>query len=60
MPMIPNAVEAVFPGKVRVEQPNLAVAKGAVVYSTSSCEEFFLEPAPEDITDGGPWIPGNQ
>ena len=57
MPMIPNAVEAVFPGKVRVEQPNLAVAKGAVVYSTSSCEEFFLEPAPEDITDGGPWIP---
>ena len=57
MPMIPNAVEAVFPGKVRVEQPNLAVAKGAVVYSTSSCEEFFLEPASEDITDGGPWIP---
>ena len=57
MPMIKNAVEAVFPGKVRVEQPNLAVAKGAVVYSTSSCEEFFLEPASEDITDGGPWIP---
>lgn len=56
MPMIPNAVEAVFPGKVRVEQPNLAVAKGAVVYSTSSCEEFFSDPAPEDITDGGPWI----
>lgn len=57
MPMIKNAVEAVFPGKVRVEQPNLAVAKGAVVYSASSCEEFFLEPASEDITDGGPWIP---
>ena len=57
MPMIKNAVEAVFPGKVRVEQPNLAAAKGAVVYSTSSCEEFFLEPASEDITDGGPWIP---
>ena len=57
IPMIKNAVEAVFPGKVRVEQPNLAVAKGAVVYSTSSCEEFFLEPASEDITDGGPWIP---
>ena len=57
MPMIPNAVEAVFPGKVRVEQPNLAVAKGAVVYSNSSCEEFFLDPASEDITDAGPWIP---
>ena len=57
MPMIKNAVEAVFPGKVRVEQPNLAVAKGAVVYSTSSCEEFFLESASEDITDEGSWIP---
>lgn len=31
MPMIKNAVEAVFPGKVRVEQPNLAVAKGAAL-----------------------------
>ena len=31
MPMIKNAVEALFPGKVRVEQPNLAVAKGAAL-----------------------------
>lgn len=31
MPMIKNAVEEVFPGKVRVEQPNLAVAKGAAL-----------------------------
>ena len=31
MPMIRNAVEALFPGKVRVEQPNLAVAKGAAL-----------------------------
>lgn len=33
MPMIKNAVEALFPGKVRVEQPNLAVAKGAALYA---------------------------
>ena len=31
MPMIKAAVEGVFPGKVRVEQPNLAVAKGAAL-----------------------------
>lgn len=31
MPMIKNAVEGIFPGKVRVEQPNLAVAKGAAL-----------------------------
>ena len=31
MPMIKNAVESLFPGKVRVEQPNLAVAKGAAL-----------------------------
>lgn len=58
MPMIKNAVDLVFPGKVRVDQPNLAVAKGAVVYSNIPCEEkcpswMFLE----DITDGHPWQP---
>jgi molecular chaperone DnaK (HSP70) len=31
MPMVKSAVEAVFPGKVRVEQPDLAVAKGAAL-----------------------------
>ena len=31
MPMIKNAVEAMFPGKVRVEDPDLAVAKGAAL-----------------------------
>jgi molecular chaperone DnaK (HSP70) len=31
MPMVKAAVEAVFPGKVRVEQPDLAVAKGAAL-----------------------------
>ncbi len=31
MPMVRNAVEALFPGKVRIEQPNLAVGKGAAL-----------------------------
>ncbi len=31
MPMVKSAVEEIFPGKVRVEQPNLAVAKGAAL-----------------------------
>lgn len=31
MPMIKDAVEAVFPNKVRVEDPDLAVAKGAAL-----------------------------
>ena len=31
MPMIRTAVEAMFPGKVRVEDPDLAVAKGAAM-----------------------------
>ncbi len=31
MPMIKAAVEGVFPGKIRVEQPDLAVAKGAAL-----------------------------
>lgn len=31
MPMIRSAVENRFPGKTRVEQPNLAVAKGAAI-----------------------------
>jgi molecular chaperone DnaK (HSP70) len=31
MPMVQAAVEGLFPGKVRVEQPDLAVAKGAAL-----------------------------
>lgn len=33
MPMIKTAVEKLFPGKVRIDQPNLAVAKGAALYA---------------------------
>ncbi len=33
MPMILQAVEALFPGKVKVHDPDLAVAKGAALYA---------------------------
>ena len=39
MPMIRNAVEALFPGKTRVEQPNLAVAKGAAISAALELNE---------------------
>ncbi len=42
MPMIKNAVEAVFPGKVRVEQPNLAVAKGAALSAALEWNERIV------------------
>jgi molecular chaperone DnaK (HSP70) len=45
MPMIRSAVEAIFPGRIRVEQPDLVVAKGAallaaVVWNESTREEI--------------------
>jgi molecular chaperone DnaK (HSP70) len=39
MPMIKAAVEGVFPGKVRIEQPDLAVAKGAALYAATEWNE---------------------
>ena len=43
MPMIKNAVEALFPGKVRVEQPNLAVAKGAALSAAIEWNERLAD-----------------
>ena len=43
MPMIKNAVEALFPGKVRVEQPNLAVAKGAALSAALEWNERLAD-----------------
>lgn len=55
MPMIKNAVEAVFPGKVRVEQPNLAVAKGAALSAAiewnETIKKLIEEPSPSPIPD---------
>ena len=57
MPMIRNAVETVFPGKVRIEQPNLAVAKGAALSAAIEWNERIAElkkkqERGETITDG--------
>lgn len=41
MPMIKNAVESLFPGKVRVEEPNLAVAKGAALSAATEWNEIM-------------------
>lgn len=43
MPMIRNAVEGLFPGKVRVEQPNLAVAKGAALSAAIEWNERIVD-----------------
>lgn len=51
MPMIKNAVEALFPNKVRVEQPHLAVAKGAALSAACEYNERLLN-IQEKITQG--------
>ncbi|SCW45758.1 Molecular chaperone DnaK (HSP70) [Ruminococcaceae bacterium YRB3002] len=57
MPMIKNAVEALFPGKVRVEQPNLAVAKGAALAAALEWNERILN-GENPIPDGKPGLAG--
>lgn len=49
MPMIRNAVEARFPGKVQIEDPDRAVAKGAAICASMLVEEAEgSAPAPVD------------
>lgn len=49
MPMIRNAVEARFPGKVQIEDPDRAVAKGAAICASMLVEEAEgSSPAPAD------------
>jgi len=43
MPMVKTAVEGLFPGKVRVEQPDLAVAKGAALAAATEWNERILK-----------------
>jgi molecular chaperone DnaK (HSP70) len=43
MPMIRSAVEAIFPGRIRVEQPDLAVAKGAALAAAVEWNESIRE-----------------
>lgn len=48
MPMIKTAVDAMFPGKVRVEDPDLAVAKGAALAAAIEWNERL-----QTIASGG-------
>lgn len=43
MPMIREAVETMFPTKVRLEDPDLAVAKGAALKAAIECVERVME-----------------
>lgn len=58
MPMIRNAVEARFPGKVQIEDPDRAVAKGAAIRASILVEETKEgvpspePPKPEEETGG--------
>jgi molecular chaperone DnaK (HSP70) len=58
MPMVKAAVEGLFPGKVRVEQPDLAVAKGAALAAAIEWNERIQkrldgEEAPSDFSRNG-------
>lgn len=55
MPMIRNAVEARFPGKVQIEDPDRAVAKGAAICASMLVEEAeggASAPTPDPIGEG--------
>lgn len=56
MPMIINAVEAKFPGKVQQHDPDQAVAKGAAIYASMLVEEVD-NPAQGETTSGGATFP---
>jgi len=48
MPMVKTAVETLFPGKVRFEQPDLAVAKGAALAAAVEFNEQIKRLIAED------------
>ena len=52
MPMIINAVEEKFPGKVQQHDPDQAVAKGAAIYASMLVEEVDSPAAQEAETSG--------
>ena len=53
MPMIIEAVEGRFPGKVQQHDPDQAVAKGAAIYASMLVEEVDNPSAQGDETSGG-------
>ncbi len=52
MPMIINAVEEKFPGKVQQHDPDQAVAKGAAIYASMLVEEIDTPSAQGEETSG--------
>lgn len=64
MPMIRTAVETRFPGKVQLEDPDRAVAKGAAIYASMLVDESndvpdpvpgpIPEPLPNPVDDPNP------
>lgn len=54
MPMIRNAVEVRFPGKVQIEDPDRAVAKGAAIYASMLVEEAEEFVVPSPVVDPAP------
>ena len=62
MPMIRNAVEAMFPGRVRFDDPDLAVAKGAALAAAIDSDMLLFPPVtsptpPDIIIDYWPQAP---
>ena len=57
MPMIINAVEEKFPGKVQQHDPDQAVAKGAAIYASMLVEEVDSLNAQDKETSGGATFP---
>jgi len=53
MPMIINAVEEKFPGKVQQHDPDQAVAKGAAIYASMLVEEVGASSAQGEENSGG-------
>ncbi|MBQ7493225.1 MAG: Hsp70 family protein, partial [Selenomonadaceae bacterium] len=53
MPMIINAVEGKFPGKVQQHDPDQAVAKGAAIYASMLVEEVGSPAAQDSQTSEG-------
>lgn len=52
MPMIKNAVEAKFPGKVKIEDPHLAVAKGAALAAAVGWNETIRKAIEKSEEEG--------
>ncbi|MBR6887386.1 MAG: Hsp70 family protein [Selenomonadaceae bacterium] len=60
MPMIINAVESKFPGKVQQHDPDQAVAKGAAIYASMLVEEVGSPAAQDSQTSDGETLHAEQ